>query len=254
MKLDHKSLIDIAVKAGEGILSIYHDKAAFAEVAHKKDNSPLTKADSLAHEIIADGLDKLYPEIPVLSEEGRDIAYHERKLWKKFWLVDPLDGTKEFLNRNNEFTVNIALIDGAFPVFGIIYAPVFDTIYIGDLISKTAYKIEQGQTSDLNVSGKTQDIRAVRSRSHATQEEDGLLSTFDVQGSVSAGSSLKFCLVANGLAEIYYRHGPTMEWDTAAGQAILEAAGGSVVHGITRERFSYNKENLLNPSFLCKGF
>jgi 3'(2'), 5'-bisphosphate nucleotidase len=169
--------------------------------------------------------------------------------------VDPLDGTKEFIKRNGEFTVNIALIENAYPTLGVIYAPELETLYVGDSSNELAYKTDRGgKMTELKVNGKTADRIAVGSRSHSSQEEADLLRQYDVRETISVGSSLKFCMVAEGKADIYYRHGPTMEWDTCAGQAILEAAGGTVESMETKERFQYNKENLLNGSFLVKGF
>jgi 3'(2'), 5'-bisphosphate nucleotidase len=166
-----------------------------------------------------------------LSEEEKHVDFAERANWKKFWLVDPLDGTKEFIKRNGEFTVNIALIDKGYPVLGIIYAPVFDTIYVGDVLEKIAYKIDrEGVQTELKVNYKSEKRIAVGSRSHSSQEEADLLKTYDVVDTISVGSSLKFCMVAEGKADIYYRHGPTMEWDTGAGQAIVEASGGTVTN------------------------
>lgn len=245
----------IAVQAGNAILKIYYDEGLSQEIEHKADNSPLTLADMASNQVIVDGLRNNFPEIPILSEEGRHISFSEREAWNRFWLVDPLDGTKEFIKRNGEFTVNIALIEDGYPVLGIIYAPVPDTIYVGDVIRHECYKITgEGISRSLQVNHKNGGRIAVGSRSHASQEEADLLVQFDVNETISVGSSLKFCMVAEGKADIYYRHGPTMEWDTAAGQAIVEAAGGTVQSMPTGNRFSYNKENLLNGSFLVKGF
>ncbi len=246
---------DVAVLAGNAILNIYYDAALSQEIESKADNSPLTLADTASNQVIVEGLKDHFPEIPILSEEGRHISYNERSGWHRFWLVDPLDGTKEFIKRNGEFTVNIALIENGYPVLGIIYAPVQDTIYVGDVQQQECFKIESnGLSTPLKVGRKSNGRIAVGSRSHASQEEADLLDQYDVKETISVGSSLKFCMVAEGRADIYYRHGPTMEWDTAAGQAIVEAAGGTVQSMPTGNRFSYNKENLLNGSFLVKGF
>ena len=246
---------DVAVLAGNAILNIYYDAALSQEIESKADNSPLTLADTASNQVIVEGLKDHFPEIPILSEEGRHISYNERSGWHRFWLVDPLDGTKEFIKRNGEFTVNIALIENGYPVLGIIYAPVQDTIYVGDVQQHECFKIESnGLSTPLKVGRKSNGRIAVGSRSHASQEEADLLDQYDVKETISVGSSLKFCMVAEGRADIYYRHGPTMEWDTAAGQAIVEAAGGTVQSIPTGNRFSYNKENLLNGSFLVKGF
>jgi 3'(2'), 5'-bisphosphate nucleotidase len=248
-------LKEIAVEAGNEILKIYHDERLSKEIENKSDNSPLTLADKASNKVIVSSLSKSFPEIPILSEEEKHVDFAERANWKKFWLVDPLDGTKEFIKRNGEFTVNIALIDKGYPVLGIIYAPVFDTIYVGDVLEKIAYKIDrEGVQTELKVNYKSEKRIAVGSRSHSSQEEADLLKTYDVVDTISVGSSLKFCMVAEGKADIYYRHGPTMEWDTGAGQAIVEASGGTVTNMQTQKRFQYNKENLLNGSFLVKGF
>jgi 3'(2'), 5'-bisphosphate nucleotidase len=248
-------LKEIAVEAGNEILKIYHDERLSKEIENKSDNSPLTLADKASNKVIVSSLSKSFPEIPILSEEEKHVDFAERANWKKFWLVDPLDGTKEFIKKNGEFTVNIALIDNGYPVLGIIYAPVFDTIYVGDVLEKIAYKIDrEGVQTELKVNYKSEKRIAVGSRSHSSQEEADLLKTYDVVDTISVGSSLKFCMVAEGKADIYYRHGPTMEWDTGAGQAIVEASGGTVTNMQTQERFNYNKENLLNRSFLVKGF
>jgi 3'(2'), 5'-bisphosphate nucleotidase len=248
-------LTSISRKAGSEILNIYHNETLSREIESKSDNSPLTLADKASNRVIVNSLQNSFPDIPILSEEEKHVEYGERSKWKRFWLVDPLDGTKEFIKRNGEFTVNIALIDKGYPVLGIIYAPVLDTLYLGIISEKIAYKIDEaGVKTDLKVNNKSHRRTAVGSRSHSSREEADLLGTYDVVDTISVGSSLKFCMVAEGKADIYYRHGPTMEWDTCAGQAIVEASGGTVTNMQTRERFNYNKENLLNGSFLVKGF
>ena len=242
----------IAREAGEEILRIYNDADFSQVVDFKSDSSPLTLADKASHQVIIKALSGAYPDIPVISEEGSDVHYDQRKEWSCFWLVDPLDGTKEFIKRNGEFTVNIALIKEKKPVLGVIYAPVTDELYEGS-VGHYARKIQHGNTSDLHVNRKDSHRIAVRSKSHASKEEEQILSDYNVVDSISVGSSLKFCMLAEGKADIYYRHGPTMEWDTAAGQAVLEAAGGTVYKNTGDETFTYNKESLLNGSFLCLG-
>jgi len=250
-----KIIKDIAIKAGEEILNIYHDPTLSKEIENKSDNSPLTLADKASNVVIVNSLKSSFPKLPILSEEEKHVDYSIRSEWDKFWLVDPLDGTKEFIKRNGEFTVNIALIENGYPVLGVIYAPVLNTLYVGNINDKSSYKIDdQGNKTILKVNQKTTQRIAVGSRSHSSQEEADLLKQYDVKDTISVGSSLKFCMVAEGKADIYYRHGPTMEWDTGAGQAIAEAAGGSVTSMTTGKRFHYNKENLLNGSFLVKGF
>jgi len=262
-----EQLPDIAAEAGAAISDVYHTEF---EVSYKVDRSPLTMADQRSHAIILNRLQELLPQIPVLSEEGRDIPYEERRAWEYFWLVDPLDGTKEFVKRNGEFTVNIALIQGNKPVAGLIYIPEKKTYYFaaeglgayklvrdtlslprltyGDLIKK-ARRLSYD-------SRKVQDGRPftiIGSRSHASKEFEGFIKAMKERYAdatiLSAGSSLKFCLVAEGAADIYPRFGPTMEWDTAAGQCIVEESGG-VVADMSRKRLTYNKESLLNPDFV----
>jgi len=255
MEIKLEDLLDITRKAGDAILEVYNDEEQFKEVDFKSDDSPLTLADKRANEVIEGALKNKYPDIPILSEEGRSIPYSDRKDWDMFWLVDPLDGTKEFIKRNGEFTVNIALIKQQYPVMGVVYAPARHTHYSGNVLLNEAFKHDDnGSAQAISVNDKSNNRIAVQSRSHASEEEQELLSTYDVNDSISIGSSLKFCMVAEGKADIYYRHGPTMEWDTGAGQAVLEAAGGHVLRMDDKRRFYYNKEDLLNRSFLCLGF
>lgn len=244
----------IALEAGKKILEIYQEHADLDTITElKKDNSPLTLADQAAHTIISERLQALYPHIPVLSEEGKHTDYEIRKNWDTFWLVDPLDGTKEFIKRNGEFTVNIALIHNTIPVLGVIYAPVWDLLYYG-MADHGAFREIPGQAAvALQVNRKLKLLTAVGSRSHAEPAETQVLNRYDISSTTSIGSSLKFCLIAEGKADIYYRHGPTMEWDTAAGQAIVQAAGGRVTDN-AGNIFTYNKPSLLNSSFLCRGF
>jgi 3'(2'), 5'-bisphosphate nucleotidase len=245
-----KNILEIAKLAGMEILKIYSDKSLFNVIDYKSDDSPLTLADKKSHEVIAQNLQDLYPHIPLLSEEGKDIPYDIRKYWDEFWLVDPLDGTKEFIKRNGEFTVNIALIVEGYPVLGVIYAPVLNIFYIGEE-GRGAYKINRDQKIKIEVLNKKKEkLIAVRSRSHASPEEEDIFQKYNVTEFTSVGSSLKFCMVAEGKADIYYRHGPTMEWDTGAGQAIIENAGLYMTNIESNERFSYNKPSLLNPGFL----
>jgi 3'(2'), 5'-bisphosphate nucleotidase len=244
---------DLARKAGEKILEIYqsHDFSSFTEA--KADNSPLTLADKAAHQIIAQGLSDLYPEIPVWSEEGRSIPYEERRGWESFWLVDPLDGTREFLKRNGEFTVNIALLEGKRPLLGVIYVPVTGVLYFGR-VGEGAFRQSPGEPAvPVRVSGDTERRVGVGSRSHSSPEEAVIFRNNRVEEFIAIGSSLKFCLIAEGKANFYYRSGPTMEWDTAAGQAIVEAAGGRVTDG-NGDFLTYNKPSPLNSSFICTGF
>jgi 3'(2'), 5'-bisphosphate nucleotidase len=250
MKTMKQELIDIALKAGEKIMDIYLHDDFHESIDFKADNSPLTKADKAAHIVIDDALKNLWPEIPVLSEEGKHTDYKERKEWTKFWLVDPLDGTREFIKRNGQFTVNIALIENGYPVLGLVYVPVQKVLYWGD--AQGAVKVIEGVETSIHVKQGDTRITAVGSRSHSSQEEADVMTKYKVEETVAVGSSLKFCMVAEGAADLYYRHGPTMEWDTAAGQAVVEASGGNVLLP-DGKRFRYNKENLLNSSFYCLG-
>jgi len=255
MNIKIDELIRLAEQAGKEILEIYKEADFSKIVSYKSDDSPLTIADEASHRIIVNSLKELYPDVPIISEEGKGIEYSIRKDYTYYWLVDPLDGTKEFINKNGEFTVNIALINGRETMAGFIYAPVLNCHYVG-IKNKEAFKIKDGIRSNLEVNYKNdeQSKIAVRSKSHASPEEEAVLEKYNVTDSISVGSSLKFCMVAEGKADIYYRHGPTMEWDTAAGQAILEAAGGQVLKNKGPEPFLYNKEELLNSSFLALGF
>ena len=242
-------ICDLARKAGAAILDIYDGDHS---VEYKDDKSPLTAADKAAHAVIVAGLKELTPEIPILSEEGRDIPYEQRKEWPRFWLVDPLDGTKEFIKRNGEFTVNIALIEGQQPVAGVVYVPVQDTLYWGGK-GQGAFKQEaQGQPEAIAVRQPDLEkgLTVVMSRSHPSPELAEYLETIPVADALSVGSSLKLCAVAEGRADLYPRLGPTMEWDTAAGQAVVEGAGGTVRRYPADGPLQYNKSNLLNPFFI----
>jgi len=247
-------IVSIAKLAGKAILNIYNHADFSQLVDFKSDSSPLTLADQQAHKIIVRELANVHPEIPVISEEGKEIPYQQRQKYQRFFLVDPLDGTKEFIKRNGEFTVNIALIENGHPVLGVVHVPVKDITYYGEKGSG-AYLLEaDALPRQIQVNNREGERIAVRSKSHPSPEEEVVLDRYHVVQSISRGSSLKFCMVAEGKADIYYRHGPTMEWDTAAGQAVVEAANGKVLAGTGPEAFTYNKPSLLNGSFLCLGF
>jgi 3'(2'), 5'-bisphosphate nucleotidase len=249
---DIERLLKIAVDAGQAILTVYNNPEEAGLVKLKTDESPLTLADEASHLIIEQGLQALTPDIPILSEEGADIPYEVRRHWPAFWCVDPLDGTKEFISRNGEFTVNVALIRGQEPVLGVIYVPVTGTLYYGGAGMGCFKRTDHGQTSPIRVDADAPEWVAVGSRSHAAPEEAAVLSRYPIVRSITAGSSLKFCLVAEGKAHLYYRHGPTMEWDTAAGQALVTAAGGLMAMP-DGAPFVYNKPVLRNGGFLCKA-
>ncbi|MBC8206032.1 MAG: 3'(2'),5'-bisphosphate nucleotidase CysQ [Kiritimatiellales bacterium] len=287
-----KLAMDAALRAGDAILQIY---ARDFEVEFKADESPLTEADKAAHHIICDALEDT--GLPILSEESKTVAYEERKAWTTYWLVDPLDGTKEFIKKNGEFTVNIALIENGRPVMGVVYAPVLGIVYCGTLDVErgvsNAWKAEDcsgktvAEVMELSVPLPTSHIphstiKVVASRSHCNEETRKFIEALEeARGAVelvSSGSSLKLCMVAEGSAEVYPRIAPTMEWDTAAAQAVVEASGGRVVRynpavpaasylcgksdvesGLSHstshsshstEALSYNKADLLNPYFV----
>jgi 3'(2'), 5'-bisphosphate nucleotidase len=248
IQIDIKEIVNIAVRAGEAILGVYNGTAV--EVVLKEDNSPLTIADSLSHQVIVEGLTQLYPDIPVLSEEGSKIDYDIRKNWTCYWCVDPLDGTKEFIKRNGEFTVNIALMENNRPVFGVIYAPVLNDIYYGSIDGGSWMQRPGEEAVQIKADTSAKQWTAIGSRSHADEEEESILEQYPVTDKLSIGSSLKFCLIASGRAHIYFRKGPTMEWDTAAGHAIA-LGSGAIMQNAHKQEFLYNKPNLLNPGFFC---
>jgi 3'(2'), 5'-bisphosphate nucleotidase len=235
-----------ALEAGAAVMQVYDTVDVIVE--HKADRSPLTQADKAAHDIIKKELD--VTGIPILSEEGKAIPYDERKHWETFWLVDPLDGTKEFISRSKEFTVNIALIRNGKPVTGVVYAPALDVLYWNDLEGH-AWKQKKGSPEEriqTQPSGNIQCI--VASKLHLNEPTRAFLNKYPKAQIRNIGSSLKFMLVAEGSADCYPRLAPTMEWDTAAAQAIVEAAGGRVINHDSLVPLSYNKENLLNPWFV----
>ncbi len=242
-----ETAIQAAKAGGEEILKIYN---GHIEVETKSDNSPLTLADKNAHLAIMDFLKDT--RIPVLSEEGREIPFEERKNWDKLWIVDPLDGTKEFIKRNGEFTVNIALIEHGVPAMGVIYVPVTKTLYYGDKVNGSFKEIE-GKKVQLPINTGRNSFVAVGSRSHMSEETESFFNELKEKHGeievVSMGSSLKICLVAEGVADVYPRFAPTMEWDTAAGHAIAKYAGKQFTDYKTKKEMIYNRENLLNNWF-----
>ena len=243
--------VPLAGEAGESIMAVYGSDFL---IDYKADHSPLTVADLAAHECLAAGLARLPGAYPVLSEESAEISFELRKPWETYWLIDPLDGTKEFVKRNGEFTVNIALIHRHKPVLGVVYAPVTRVCYFA-AVGYGAYKqVGQGQPAPIavRVPAASPPI-VVGSRSHLTEALQVYLQRLGAHEMKSIGSSLKFCLVAEGAADLYPRLGPTSEWDTAAAQAVVECAGGSVVD-LRGEALRYNtKASLLNPFFLVFG-
>ena len=271
MMKDEKALlqksIEAALKAGKAILDVYKNEDFGVEM--KSDNSPLTIADKRAHEIIINTLKST--GYPVLSEEGKSIEYEERSQWEKFWMVDPLDGTKEFVKRNGEFTVNIALIENNTPVMGVIFVPVLSELYFAS--AATGAKKIKIKTTDIStdndidklsgnaipLKGKTtgNDIVVVASRSHFSEDTEQFVNKLKSQYNsidfVSKGSSLKLCLIAEGIADIYPRFAPTMEWDTAAGHAIIKHSGNIITQADGKTPMVYNKKDLLNPWFIVKS-
>ena len=244
-------VVALARRAGDAILSVYGQQF---EVTNKADQSPLTLADMRSHEIIVQGLAALTPDLPVLSEEASDIPFEQRQRWDRYWLVDPLDGTKEFVSRNGEFTVNIALITRNAPTLGVVHVPVSDTTYTG-AAGAGAFR-RQGSNAPEAIRVRTpaaSPLRIVGSRSHRGDTLDQYLPRLEPYELVAVGSSIKFCLIAEGSADFYPRFGPTSEWDTAAAQAVVEAAGGAVLRTDGAPLRYNTKAQILNPHFLVFG-
>lgn len=247
----HQLLIDVvglAREAGREILGVY---ASAFTVQEKPDSSPLTEADMRAQDVLVRGLRRLAPEVPILSEESDDVPFETRRRWDWLWVVDPLDGTKEFIQRNGEFTVNVALVHRHRPVLGVVHAPAVETDYYA-CEGYGAFKSSEGRARPISVETPARrPVRVVGSRSHRGSSLDGFLGRVGAHELVAVGSSLKFCLVAEGAADVYPRLGPTCEWDTAAGQCVLEQAGGQVVD-LEGRPLAYNaRQEVLNPFFLA---
>lgn len=250
-QVNKQDIIDLAKQAGDAIMTIYQKDFA---VYDKSDASPLTEADLAAHHILVEGLERL-TDYPVLSEESSEEVKKERLNWERYWLIDPLDGTKEFVKKNGEFTVNVAFIDNGKPTFGVVYAPALDTLYIGEVGTGAQKQTGNGELEDIKVRekpAKASDYVIVGSRSHQSDEFKAFITDYPDADIISMGSSLKLCLVAEGKADIYPRLGLTCEWDTGAAHAVVEAAGGVVLHAETGQPLQYNKEDLLNPFFIVK--
>ena len=262
-QLDKLSLIAIqaTLDAGKEILEVYNNEETLVD--YKGDDSPLTQADTRAHLAIVKLLDAT--GIPVLREEGKHLPYEDRKHWSTLWIVDPLDGTKEFIKRNGEFTVNIALVQEGSPILGVVYVPVSGELYIG-VKDQGALKLKIDPdtpiTPDYLVKATSlpqaqeRPFTAVGSRSHMNEETESFIEKYRIAHGevsiISKGSSLKMCMVAEGTADVYPRFAPTMEWDTAAGQAVVEAAGFTMVEKKNKTALRYNKEDLLNPHFIVE--
>ncbi|MCX8958256.1 3'(2'),5'-bisphosphate nucleotidase CysQ [Erwinia psidii] len=242
-------ICQLARNAGDAIMKVYDGQVPL-EVSHKSDNSPVTAADMAAHQVILQGLAAISPDIPLLSEEDPP-AWEVRQHWQRYWLVDPLDGTKEFIKRNGEFTVNIALIENGRPVLGVVYAPVLDVMY--SAAAGKAWKEEGGHRTQIQVREARPPLVVV-SRSHSDSELEDYLSHLGEHQTTAIGSSLKFCLVAEGKAQLYPRFGPTNIWDTGAGHAVAIAAGAHV-HDWQGKTLDYApRESFLNPGFRVSIF
>ncbi|MBT8220874.1 MAG: 3'(2'),5'-bisphosphate nucleotidase CysQ [Bacteroidia bacterium] len=249
-----KEVIEIARAAGTIIMQVYNEYQDI-QIQEKSDKSPLTIADQKSNEIIVAGLNQLAINYPIVSEENKTIPYEERVKFNRFWMVDPLDGTKEFIKRNGEFTVNIALIDNGIPILGVVYAPALDLMYWA-VKEIGAYKVVQEEDVGIfasHFSAVDTALRIVCSRSHMNEETKAFVGQLAKPVLVPTGSSLKIVYLAEGKADIYPRLGPTMEWDIAAAQIILEEAGGSVKEAEKLQNMTYNKENMLNPYFVAYG-
>lgn len=248
-KICVEDIKQIALEAGKEVLKIYNTNF---NIEYKEDNSPLTNADLKANEIICKELRKLYPNIPLMSEENKEVKYEEREGWEYYFCIDPIDGTKEFIKKNGEFTINIALIYKSKPVLGVVYAPVFNDLYWAKE-GEGAFKNDVKLPIKMNKTPKEK-LYVVTSRSHLSKETQKFINNLDVKEieHVSKGSSLKLCMVAEGVADIYPKMGPTMEWDTAAADAIVRVAGKMTYNYENNEPLVYNKKDLLNPWFIVR--
>ncbi|GEN24213.1 3'(2'),5'-bisphosphate nucleotidase CysQ [Halomonas cupida] len=247
-------LIDGTLNAGKAILEIYNSEI---QVETKDDDSPLTQADLKSHQSLVAMLEELTPDVPVLSEESSAVPFSERCQWDRYWLIDPLDGTKEFIKRNGEFTVNVALIENGVPVFGIVHAPVLSTTWLGEH-GRGAFKNSGDSFEKIKVRAlpapDQSPWKVVGSRSHGSTEFEAFCERLPAHERVSMGSSLKLCLVAEGAADLYPRLAPTSEWDTAAAQAVVTAAGGEVLDATTLQPLLCNQQDsVLNPFFIVCG-
>ena len=245
-------VVALVEKAGAAVMEVYAS-GDFKTTYKKQDDSPLTRADLASHQLLTEGLRAMTPTLPVLSEESKEVPTAERQSWERYWLVDPLDGTKEFINRRDEFTINVAMIDRGEPSLGVVYAPAMEELYyaargLGAFKRTGLEPPERIVVSDYRISGVT----IVVSRSHPDAKVEELVRKIGPSESLEIGSSLKLCLVAEGRAHLYPRFGPTMEWDIAAAQCVVEEAGGKV-NELSGRRLSYNKPSLENPPFIVCG-
>lgn len=250
MKEQIPHIIQLLEKAGRLIMAIYEKSETDFSIQWKEDASPLTIADRQSHDFLFEELSKLPISLPVMSEEEQPTDYAVRKKWTKYWCLDPLDGTKEFIKRNDQFTINLALIENSTPTLGFIHIPASGETYFASL-GGGAHKHDGFNTISIRANKKRADWIAVGSSSHGLRAEAAVLQDFPIREFVKAGSALKFCMIASGDADIYYRHGPTMEWDTAAGHLLVDEAGASFRY-FSDSSDHYNKENLVNPPFLVK--
>lgn len=242
-------LIKIADEASERVLHIYQSDF---KVHFKEDDTPITAADLAANEIIVSGLRRIARDIPIVSEESAEVPWEERRHWRRFWLVDPIDGTKDFTQRSGEFTINIAMIEDGEPVMGVVTAPALKEAYWG-VKGEGAYKRDRtGKARHIRVTEPRDSLRVVASKNHLNEDTRAFIAKLGPHETVQAGSSLKFCRIAEGHADIYPRLGPTSEWDTAAAHAVLLAAGGKV-QTLEGEPLKYGKEDVLNPWFIAAG-
>lgn len=245
-------VVALAEKAGAAVMEVYA-RGDFETTYKKEDDSPLTRADLASNRLLTEGLRALTPAVPVLSEESKEVPYPERVLWKRYWLIDPLDGTKEFIKRRDEFTVNVAMIERGEPALGVVYAPAMEELYYAARGNGSFKRQGLGPPVRIEVSDyRAGGVTLVVSRSHAGAEVEALVRKINPAESLSIGSSLKLCLVAEGRAHLYPRLGPTMEWDIAAAQCVVEEAGGTVTD-LSGQRLRYNKPSLENPPFIVSG-
>lgn len=246
-KINIQDIKDIAFKAGQAILSIYDETY---DIQYKNDGSPVTKADMVSNHIICSELQKLYPNIPILSEENKEIPYTIRKHWEYFWCIDPLDGTKEFMKKNGEFAINIALVQHDEPVLGVVYAPALVTMYW----AKHGEGAFKNGNKRLPLNQHSEKFTIVASKSHLSEETRHFMENIQTKKKkivLSMGSSAKMCFVADGSIDVYPRLSSTMEWDTAAADIIIKEAGGFVLQWNSSKSLKYNKEQLINPWFVC---
>ncbi len=248
-----QEVCEIALQAGEELMEVYDDKRLFASTRLKKEKSPFTITELKTEKFIVNALQQIDSSIPVIAQHHNNTSYYNRKNWKQFWLVDALNGTREFLKQTDEFTLNIALIENGKPILGVVYAPALKLLYAADEV-EGAFKIHRIKRTKISSNSAPNFLVAATNLwEHVDEEaEKKEWSKFPIKKIVAAGSTLKFCKVAEGAADLYYRHSSTMEWETAAGEAIVRISGGTVQHLNTRD-FRYNKQMLKNKSFICVG-